>query len=181
MKSTHLSNATSPRAGLLSLICVFITLFSCAYLNAQVFTANIVGYVNVPLTANRYHLVSNPLSASTNTLNGAVANQANGSRAWIWNVTNQVFEGPSVYDAALNVWSINYPIPVGKGFMIHTPTSGTITFVGEVLTGSRTNSVAGTNKLSLLGSIVPQSGGLSCHRSDQNQPGRVESKPASLR
>jgi len=128
---------------------------------SNVYTLNVVGYVNVTLTANRYYLICNPLDTTNNTLNTVIVSVPEGSRVWTWDVTLQRFLGPSEYDPAIPAWTIDYPVPIGKGFMFYAPANGTITFVGSVLQGALTNAVVGANKLSLLGSMVPQAGGLS--------------------
>jgi hypothetical protein len=126
----------------------------------QVYNQNVVGYVNVPIAPNRYHLLNNPLNSPpnrlTNVLNfGGVV----GCEVAVWDATNQVFEPTSTYNGG--GWSINYEIPVGRGFMFRAPAATTLTFVGEVLQGVLTNKVWGTNKLSLIGSMVPQAGPIS--------------------
>jgi len=127
----------------------------------QVYSGNVVGYVNVPVGTNRYHLIANPLRTTNDTLNTVLPSAPAGSRVWIWDVASQRFVGPAVYSPPPVLWSTNFPIPVGKGFMFHTSTYGTLTFVGEVLQGALSNGVAGANRLSLLGSMVPQAGAFS--------------------
>jgi hypothetical protein len=58
-------------------------------------------------------------------------------------------------------WNGNFIINPGRGFVLHTTNQFTNTWVGEVMQGALTNAVAGTNRFSLLGSIVPQTGSLS--------------------
>lgn len=132
----------------------------------------VVGYVVLTLGGNRYHLIENPLSNPPDTLNAGFGEASIGSRVWIWDVTNQVFVGPSTYLGAAG-WSVNYSIPVGKGFMFHSPAETEIAFVGEVLPGWQTNFVAGTNRLSLLGAMIPQAGGLSSVLEFQPRDGGV--------
>jgi len=119
---------------------------------------NIVGYVNVFCT-NGYTFMANPLDNSPNVLTNVVPFPPNGSKAYFWDVTNQVFlptasRGPAG-------WNRNYDAPVGRGFIFYTPVLYTNTFVGNVLQGSLTNAVAGSNRFSLLGCMVPVGGPLS--------------------
>jgi len=119
---------------------------------------NIVGYVNVFCT-NGYTFMANPLDNSPNVLTNVVPFPPNGSKAYFWDVTNQVFlptasRGPAG-------WNRNYDSPVGRGFIFYTPVLYTNTFVGNVLQGSLTNAVAGSNRFSLLGCMVPVGGQLS--------------------
>ena len=141
---------------------------------------NVVGYVNVPVSANRYHLVANPLSATNNVLNTVIPTMPDGSKAWIWNITDQTFLGPSVYSSSSGNWTINYPVSVGRGFMLCSPVNYTNTFIGEVMQGTLINPVAGTNKLSLLGSMVPMVGGLASVHQFPVSDGDTVFKYASL-
>jgi len=121
----------------------------------------IVGYYNLSLPAG-FSLIANQLDVfPTNTLNVALTNgpPPDGTSVFLWNTTNQSFTQPSAFYAGLG-WGINYDISPGKGFMIWSPSSWTATFVGQVLTGTNTIFVIGTNKLSLLADKVPLAGTL---------------------
>jgi hypothetical protein len=103
----------------------------------NVYSLNIVGYVNVPLEANKFALIANPLTPSGgNTYN-----------------TNNIVLGADVTDATIYKWtgssyaqSIWYggdvgwdpaaDLPVGDAFFIKSAQATTITFVGEVATGT---------------------------------------------
>jgi len=120
----------------------------------NVYSFNIVGYVNVTLT-NGYNFIGNPLNNSSNTLSVLIPSAPDGTAVYVWDVASQSFSPPSVYSGG---WDSNrdYVIPVGKGFAVYAPTGWTATFVGEVLQGNLTNFIAGSNKFSLLASMVPQ-------------------------
>jgi hypothetical protein len=120
---------------------------------------NVVGYANVPL-ANGYNFLVNPFNAATNSLNYVLSTAPDGARVYLWDLSNQAFTPPSTFSAATSKWDINYTIPPGTGFVMQVTQSWTNTFIGDVLEGSLTNFVAGTNKYSLLGSKVPFSGAL---------------------
>src|SRR5262245_50981047 len=91
---------------------------------AQEMQANVVGYVNVPLT-NGYNFLENPLNVTSGT-NGTVNNSItnvlrvvpDGTEVFLWDTTNQAFTPPSIYSAASSNWSINYLLPVGRGFVL---------------------------------------------------------------
>jgi hypothetical protein len=132
----------------------------------QVYSANVVGYVSETLT-NCYTFLANPLSNDiSNDLRTLIPSPPGGTRVWLWNVTKQVFDEPAVFSNS--DWSTNLDLPVGRGFVIQSDENWTLTFVGEVLQGWLTNFVAGSNRLSLLGSQVPRAGPLSA---DMEFPG----------
>jgi hypothetical protein len=130
---------------------------------SQAYSRNVVGYVNVALT-NGYNFVANPLRTTNDHLSNIVAmGVPDGSKAYVWDATNQVFGPPSTFLSSRPGWDIDFDLPVGKGFVIYAPVRWTNGFVGEVLEGYLTNFVAGSNKFSLLGSKVPQEGALSAN------------------
>jgi hypothetical protein len=132
---------------------------------------NVVGYVNVPIT-NGYNFVANPLDASMggaitngNAITNVILSPPNLTAVYVWDVTNQAFSSPpSTYHQISSRWSDpTYVLPPGKGFVVYLPQSAppfTNTFVGQVLQGSLTNHIAGTNKFSLLGFMLPIAGTL---------------------
>lgn len=139
-----------------------IGLALAAFLSLSGSVQAVIGYVNVVYT-NGFSFTVNPLDTTNNSINYILSAGVPpvGSRVYLWDVTNQVFLPPSIRSAAPPSWSVNYDLSPGKGFVLFVPVKWTNTYVGEVLQGSLTNFVAGSNKLSLLGSKVPQSGELS--------------------
>jgi hypothetical protein len=114
---------------------------------ANVYSLNIVGYVNVPIQGgNKLTLVANPLKPS------------NGN----YNITNTIVLTDAqtdslIYKWAGNAWSSTVPqyfgasggwfpdatINLGESFFIQNPgTATSITFVGEVQTGDATTPIA---------------------------------------
>jgi hypothetical protein len=122
--------------------------------------AAIVGYVNLPMPVG-YTFVANPLDADGTNSIATVLLPPDGTKVFLWDVTNQVFTVPSVYSAAQNRWSTNYLLPVGRGFVVQSTTNWTNTFIGTVLQGYLTNAIAGTNRFSLLGAMIPATAPLS--------------------
>jgi len=128
---------------------------------AQPAHANIVGFANVTLT-NAYNFIANPFDTSPNSITNVLGTNApDGSMVFLWDVTNQVFTLPSTYHALTKSWDRNYFLSPGRGFVMLSTANKTLTFVGNVLQGNLTNFVAGTNKFSLLASMVPVSDTLS--------------------
>lgn len=126
---------------------------------SQLPSVAVVGYVNATIRSG-YNFVANPLDAPpNNNLTNLMPNPPNGTRVWVWNVTNQVFD-PRARFLISSGWDLNFSLPPGRGFVVHTLANFTNTFVGNVLEGSLTNFVAGTNRLSLLGHKIPVGGPL---------------------
>jgi hypothetical protein len=134
---------------------------------AQVFSANIVGYYNRTVPANQLALLANQLKG-TNTNIGAVLSGAR--------------EGDNIFTWTGSSWAVNTyvegfgwdPDPVvapGTGFFFKNNSASqvTLTFVGEVPTGSLTNNLP--PGLSLKGTVVPQGGDISTVHSLQGNDG----------
>jgi hypothetical protein len=120
---------------------------------SNVYSVNIVGYVNKTLATNALEMIQNPLDDGTNTLNSALFNLAPGSVAYVWN--------GSGYTPASRVkagWNPDLSIPTGLGLFVRRQgAAGTNTFVGEVIVnvgGSASNGLA-ANVTTLVGSMIP--------------------------
>jgi hypothetical protein len=89
-----------------------------------------------------------------------------GSELYLWDATNQSYRPPSVYQniGGTTNWSINYDVSPGKGFVIWIPSTAsypqTLEFIGQVLQGTNSVFVPGSNKFSLIADIEPVGGGL---------------------
>ena len=126
---------------------------------SNVYSLNIVGYVNVNVTNAQLSLLSNPLKPSNGDYNitNTIKLQDPGSDSTIvytWN------SGASSWDSYTYVdgfgWLPDADINLGQGFFIAPTLSQTITFVGEVQTGNSTNAIPAG--LTLLGNKVPVAG-----------------------
>jgi len=137
---------------------------SAATVMAQnVYSLNIVGYVNVPVAAGAagkasFALVGNPLKASPdNTIATVIGNQLpNGASVLTWTGTG--FD-ENFYTGA---WDVpGAVIAPGAGFFVKNPTTtaANITFVGQVLAGLQTNVMSG--KVNLVSSMAPVAADLS--------------------
>lgn len=129
---------------------------------AQVYSQNIVGYVNVKTLAGQQTLVCNPFNLDgVNNITNVLAGAPKGVTCQLWNGAGYTLIGRATLGAGL--WSANAAtnfIPPGVGFFLKTPTDFTNTFVGSVVPGS-----PGTNSfnlpagvLQLVGSTLPVSG-----------------------
>jgi hypothetical protein len=114
----------------------------------------IVGYKPMPVAAG-YNFLANPFDTGDNSLTSVISPSYPplGTAVFLWNTTNQQYDAPAVYTA--HGWSPNLSVPPGIGFVISSASSWTLTFSGNILTGTRTNFYAGEHKLSLLGSCFP--------------------------
>ena len=110
--------------------------FTCVA-QTTVYSLNIVGYVNVPVAANKLALIANPLKPSngnyniTNTI--TLPDAADGANIFTWAGTGWNSVVPQWY--AGGGWFPDTTIPLGDAFFINSPVAATVTFVGEVATG----------------------------------------------
>ncbi len=107
---------------------------SCFTVHSQVFSQNIVGYINLELYAGN-NWVGNPLASSDDTL--ATIFQAGvpeGTSFTEWNPATQLYLPSSVYDTTTG-WSINYSWGYGQGGLVNAPVNFINTFVGTVWPG----------------------------------------------
>jgi len=120
---------------------------------SNVFSVNIVGYVNKPLATNALELIQNPLSDGTNTLNSALGALGSGSEAFVWNGA-----GYSFSSKPKTVWNPNLSIPTGVGmFVRRIGATSTNTFVGQVVAnvGTSVTNQLTAGVLTLVGSLIP--------------------------
>lgn len=132
---------------------------------AQVYSQNVVGYVNLTTPAvNQFACFANPLDNGTNNLTSLFPSAPNQTVVEVWN-------GVSFQSAikAFGSWDTNLVVAPGTGFFIKYPSSAGIvtnTFVGTVLNENPSTSGGGTNITSLpttfvlLGSKFPIAGNL---------------------
>lgn len=133
---------------------------------SNIYSSNIVGWVNVTVPAKGFVLVGNPLDSGSNVVEHLFRDAPNN--------TTKVYDfNPGT--GAYTLWTKRgpgwdgYQIPFnpGRGFFIQNlaPTNITITFAGEVWQG--TNGVAYPAGFSILASPIPVAGPLT----DLGQPG----------
>jgi hypothetical protein len=128
---------------------------------SNVYSLNVVGYINVPLVAG-FNLIANPLDLDGTGLNNTITsnlgtNWPNLTRAFGFNVDLAVpaFQGSTFLAGA---WNPNTKIgqQSGGGFFLSVASAGNVTFVGNVLQGSLTNRIV--PGFQLVSSQVPQEG-----------------------
>jgi len=149
---------------------------------AQVYSANVVGYVNVFVGGGgQYTMIANPLDATmggtvvggnalTN-LFGSVAGQ--GDQIFRWDVSLYDFSPSAhIYNSVTKQWSNPFQLNPGEGiWYINNNNDFTVTFVGQVLQGfpaftyagginGDPNVVTGGGAYNALGAAVPIGGAI---------------------
>ena len=143
---------------------------SMAQGSSNVYSLNIVGYVNIPVQANKFYLIENPLNnAPDNTVSNVF--QASGfdssgvkdvgwdqSQILQWDGTSYAtalvyFQGFGWFGGDTGVGQTNLIAP-GQGFFFISTSNATLTFVGSVQLGSTNSLKPGFN---LIGSPYPAS------------------------
>jgi hypothetical protein len=114
---------------------------------AQVYSQNIVGYINVPLNTG-YNLIANQLdvdgTGTNNSIYSAVGtNFPGGTQVLTWSGSGFIISKIS----GTGKWSVNNQVITnamnpGSGFFINVAAPTNITFVGNVITGTNTYPIA---------------------------------------
>jgi len=132
--------------------------------SAQVYSQNVVGYVNTAFKTGA-NLVCNPLLNTTNDLNTIIPSGVDGAYITLFNPATGDFDPTSPTFYANNgvsgpgVWDPNITILPGQGFFVTTSSPWTNTFVGDVMQGASMPLVVPAG-FSLLGSLVPIGGNI---------------------
>lgn len=102
--------------------------------DAQV-SVNIVGYYTLPIYSGD-NLIANQLDDGTNFLddifNAYPAPIPDGATFTKWDSAANTFLPASVYSAGSGRWSIDYSFTFGEGAVLHSPTTWSNAFVGQV-------------------------------------------------
>ena len=135
---------------------------------SNVYSLNIVGYVNVPVTANKFYLLANPFTdGAGDNINNVFTASLNPNAAgfdssslWTFSATGgYIPEGYNAASATNGTWAPGTTsLAPGKGFWFQPAASGTITFTGSVVLSS-TNTLLGNgnSEFNLVGSAYPAS------------------------
>jgi hypothetical protein len=128
---------------------------------AQVYSANVVGYVSVTAQPGQFVLVENPLTTSDDVISNVLQNLPGGTSVQIWNGAG--FD-TLIYSALSHAWkngaanADNTPLPPGVGFFLqNSSTAITNTFVGSVVAASGGGTATNVLSTSLtpVGSLLP--------------------------
>jgi hypothetical protein len=133
---------------------------------SNVYSVNIVGYVNVPVKAGVFYLLSNPFDKGNgNNIDGLFtistnnpADDQGGTVLYVFDQVNGYGNGETFFSGA-NAWDPGTTtLAPGKGFFLQPAADGVVTFVGNVVLASTNTLPSG---FSLVGSAYPASTNLS--------------------
>jgi hypothetical protein len=114
----------------------------------SVFSVNIVGYVNVDVPAG-FSMIANQLdNGNGNMLNDLIPSADIGTTIYKFDATTGF--SPSTF---ISDWQPNLSLAPGEGAFINVGTATTLTFVGEVKTGTSTVSIP--SGFSIKSSVLP--------------------------
>jgi hypothetical protein len=169
------------------LICAAVLAASLASSMAQnVYSLNVVGYVNVTLPAGKFMCIANPLDATMggtvtggNNITNLFPAAPNGATIQPFNSANAQWGASASFGvgkSGVGVWTGPFDMPPGKGVMFRNPstTNMVVTFVGQVQQGTSIPvATLGQNQFTLVGSPIPIGGdltnsivGLTAHNGD---------------
>jgi hypothetical protein len=128
---------------------------------SNVYSLNVVGYVNVPtLGGANFNLIANPLNNTNNSITNLFAIAQDGDQVYRWNATIQDLD-PVIYSYStfLHSWDGNFVLNPGEGvFYVNAGANATNTFVGEVIQGPYTNHILGGASFNAVASSAPIGG-----------------------
>ena len=138
----------------------------------NVYSLNVVGYVNVTLPKSKFTAVANPLDASmggtiatgndlTNLFNLATAPLiGNGSTVAQFVSALNNYSSSVSYVALTKKWGSNFPIPPGKSVLYYNAGANdtVVTFTGQVPQGTYNVATLNKSQFSLVGSPIPIGG-----------------------
>jgi hypothetical protein len=109
-----------------------------AMAQSNVYSVNVVGYINLPVAGDKFYLIENPLQANVNNsvTNVLQLNDVNFDGSIVFTYTNGVLSPVETFIGGFG-WSpgTNILVP-GRGFYFYSATAGTVTFTGSVQTNS---------------------------------------------
>jgi len=119
---------------------------------AQVYSANVVGYINITCPPG-FTLFANQLSPTNSTVGSLLPTPPDGVSILTWSGAGFSVDG---YSEVFGWDDPSLQLNPGSGAFFNntTTTNIVLTFVGDVLQGNRTNSIAAG--LSIISSYVPQ-------------------------
>lgn len=134
--------------------------------SAQVYSANVVGYINLNL-AEGYNVIANQLSSGDNTIGTILGTGIpDGTTLAIWDFDAQSFGPPITYldgvgwlDDQGEESDLSLAPENGAGYLINVPEAVTITLVGDVPQGNFSTDVRGPG-YDLIASVPPVAAGL---------------------
>jgi hypothetical protein len=141
-----------------TLLCAALVAAGIATSVAQnVYSLNVVGYYNITIPANQLVMIANQLNTTNNTRASLLPNGPAGATLYKYSGGYTAY----VFDDLDNAWTPdgNATLNPGEGAFFRSPNATTLTFVGEVMQGSLTNTTP-INVQVMRSSMVPQAGGI---------------------
>ena len=140
----------------------------------NVYSLNVVGYVNVTLKSHQFTAVANPLDASmggtiatgndiTNLFNISTAPLlANGSTIAQFSSALNNYTAAIGYVGLTKKWGGNFSMPPGKAVLFNNNGAAdtVVTFTGQVPQGAYNVATLGSHQFSLVGSPIPIGGNI---------------------
>jgi len=122
---------------------------------AQVYSVNLVGYINKQVPAG-FVMIANQLNNGTgNKVVDLIPNPPEGT--FIYKFNGATYDIISFVDGAYEGSALNMTMAPGEGVFIKSPSAHTATFVGEVMLSSDVTIPSG---FAIRSSVIPQSGTL---------------------
>jgi hypothetical protein len=150
------------RTKLLAAAAILAAGIASSMAQSNVYSLNVVGYVNKALSGGGFTAIANPLNATNNSLNTIMKGTQvpDNTTVFFWDPVAQDFS-PTLptYNATSQTWVPDATLNPGTGVFVFAPTGFTNTFVGEVKQGSTTIQIAAS--FSAIGSPVPIGGNVS--------------------
>jgi len=126
---------------------------------AQVYSVNVVGYINQSLPTG-FRMIANQLdNGSGNKVANLIPNPPDGTYVFKFNPANGGYIQIDFADGAWEGDDVNMVLAPGEGVFISSPAAHNVTFVGEVRTGL--SSIPIPTGFSIKSSVVPQSAPIS--------------------
>jgi len=152
-----------------TLLCAAALAAGVASSMAQVYSLNVVGYVNVPTVGGgSFTMIANPLNNTNNDITNLFSASAqDGDQVYRWDSTIQDLSGTiPTYSAFSHTWNSHFVLNPGEGvFYLNSGNNATNTFVGDVVQGAYNNpipfgtkAVVGGGSFNGYGSSIPLGG-----------------------
>lgn len=129
--------------------------------SAQVYSANVVGYVNYTIQPGTWNMICNPLKATDNSLLALFPIATDGDYVVLWNAAANDINYDVTPTFGGGVWDPAYTLNPGEAvfYASASETPRTVTYVGEVIQGNFTNTIA-PGTWNAIGSSAPLGGSL---------------------
>lgn len=126
----------------------------------NVYSLNVVGYVNKSFPAFQFVMVNNPLQAADNNLSTIIPAAPDGTTVFKWSVGLQDLDPTTSTFVVGPGWTPDLAVAPGEGFFVSSSEDFTNTFVGEVRQGDLTTALVGNFNFEAIGSQVPIGGSI---------------------